>query len=69
MNKENLKKALEKSDFISDPETMHDLLSDADNILQAAYPGKIVTPQAMVALAYLMLYFEDGAEMPEETEE
>lgn len=71
MNKENLTKALENSEFISDPETMNALLLEADQILTAAYPDQIVSPQAVVGMAQLIMYFEEGIdeEEPEETQD
>ena len=66
MNKEALKKSLEKSEFISDPETMEALLIESDKHLAAAFPGKQVSPQAVVGMAQLILYYEDGVDLPEE---
>ncbi len=68
MNKETLKKSLENSEFISDPETMEALLIEADTHLKSAFPGKQVSPQAIVGMAQLILFYEDGAAMEEDTE-
>jgi len=72
MNRENLTKALEKSQFISDPETMNELLFESETLLTAAYPDQTVTPQAVVGMAQLIMYYEEGAEgddeLPEEPE-
>ncbi len=69
MNKESLRKALEESELISDPETMEELLVDSEKILKAAYPAKVVSPQAVVSMAQTIILFEGGNDDFEEEEE
>jgi len=58
MNKAALKKAIQESEFISDPETFEALISEADKLAKAINP--LATGSDTIATAHLILKFEDA---------
>ncbi len=66
MNKVKLNEALKKSQFLSDPEVLADLLAEAWEITNAAWPNSSAAD--VLQMAKLMLYYEDGFDLEEPEE-
>lgn len=59
MNKAALTKAIQESEFISDPETFEALIIDSSKIVKAVNPLK-ATDADVISMAHLILKFEDA---------
>lgn len=68
MEKQKLIEALEKSELVSDPEMITELLEQSEGFLKAAYPTAKLTPQTVIGMAQLVLFFEDGIDDESEPE-
>jgi hypothetical protein len=66
MNVEKLLATAKNSQFISDPEMLTELMQEAHGMVKAAWPNLEPTPESVLTMVKVILFYEEGFDVDEE---
>lgn len=66
MNVEQFSETVKKSQFISEPEMITELLQEAHGMCKAAWQDQEPSPESVLTMVKVMLYYEEGFDVEEE---
>ncbi|MBN1186694.1 MAG: hypothetical protein JXB49_30735 [Bacteroidales bacterium] len=66
MNVDKLSATIAGSQFVSEPEMLVDLMQEAHGMVKAAWPNEEPSPECVLSMAKLILFYEEGFEVDEE---